>query len=778
MTARENLKRKLTRLQQQSKETGQVQLPASAVTLGAEAAIHFLLAAVLSGSVLLGDCAPFGVALVAAAGSGLCGAAALLGACFGYLCMLGFSQGLCYVSASILTFAVSFAFYDVKFFRRSWVMPLLAGLISGFSRTIVLSQAGWTPTGVVHFTLELLLVVTAAWCYRAVLLPMRARREDRLLTPSRQAGLLVLLSTLLMALVPLYLYKDISLGRCLAVLAVLCAAWQGGVATAAVVGVSMGAAMDLTASGIPLYTMAYALSGLAAGLCRGKRRLASALSYVLVNGAAVLWAWDRELPLSILYEVFFASIAFLLVPERPMRRLGVWLSPSVSGPSDLRAQKIVQQKLESTAQAFRTLGDSLRSAFRPPQNDNDVAMVFDRAASRVCRNCSLRGKCWKQDYTSTFNALNDATPAMVSRGKAEAADFPRHFSDRCLHFPHFVSAVNEELIALLYRRQYNARVQESRTAVCRQYAQLSDLLSSAAAEMSRELTPDPVGDRRLRQKMAELGLNVRAAAFRDSRGLLRVEVEGPGCSALARPGRVSDLSQLLGAPLRVEQGGEDALSLLQQEPLMAVAGVASQRKSGETVSGDAGTYFKRADGKLYVLLCDGMGCGPDANRESSLAVRLMEQFLQAGVQARQALSTLSSALALRGDESGGFTTVDLLQIDLFTGEGELFKMGAAPTYLKKGTSVQRLTGSSLPAGLGEGDPSLLDQFALRLSPGDTVLMVTDGICGTGDDSWIKEKLAQFDGASPKDLARDLITQSPQDATDDRTALVIRIEPRA
>lgn len=777
MTARENLKRKLTQLQQQSKETGQVQLPASAVTLGAEAAIHFLLAAVLSGSVLLGDCAPFGVALVAAAGSGLCGAAALLGACFGYLCMLGFSQGLCYVSASILTFAVSFAFYDVKFFRRAWVMPLLAGMISGFSRAIVLSQIGWTPTGVIHFILELLLVVTASWCYRAVLLPMRSRREDRLLSPSRRAGLLVLLSTLLMALVPLYLYKDISLGRCLAVLAVLSAAWQGGVTTAAIVGISMGTAMDLTASGIPLYTMAYALSGLAAGLCRGKRRLTSALAYVLVNGTAVLWAWDRELPLSILYEVFLASIAFLLIPERPMRRLGVWLSPGVSGPTDLRAQKLIQQKLESTAQAFRTLGDSLRSAFRPPQNDNDVATVFDRAASRVCRNCSLRGKCWKQDYTSTFNALNDATAAMVDRGKAEAADFPRHFSDRCLHFPNFLSAVNEELTALFYRRQYNARVQESRTAVCRQYAQLSDLLSSAAAEMSRELTPDSVGDRRLRQKVAELGLDVRAAVFRDGRGLLRVEVEGPGCAALSRPGRVADLSQLLGAPLRVEQTGENALSLLQQEPLMAVAGVAAQRKSGETVSGDAGTYFKRTDGKLYVLLCDGMGSGPDANRESSLAVRLMEQFLQAGVQARQALSTLSSALALRGEDSGGFTTVDLLQLDLFTGEGELFKMGAAPTYIKKGTSVQRLTGASLPAGLGEGDASLLDQFTLRLSPGDTVLMVSDGIGGTGDDGWIKEKLAQFDGASPKDLARDLITKSPQEATDDRTALVIRIEKR-
>ena len=778
MTAREQLKRKLLQLRQQSSRTGQIRLSAAAVTLGAETAIHFLLAAVLSGVVLLEDCAPFGVALVGAAGSGLCGGGALLGACFGYLCLLGFAQGLRHASASILTFAVAFAFYDVKFFRRPWVMPLVTGAINSFAGAIVLSRTGWRPTDVVRFLLEFLLTTLSVWCYREVLLPMRTRREDRLLTPARRGGLLFLTATLLMALTTLYIYRDISGGRCLGVLAVLASGWQGGVSAGAVVGVAMGAAMDLTAGGLPLYTMACALSGLAAGLCRGKRRLTAALAYVLVNGGTVLWAWDQDLSLSILYEVFLASVTFLLLPERPLRRLGVWLAPEMTGPADLRAQMLVRQKLEATARAFRTLGDSLRDAFRPPRNDNDVATVFDRAAGRVCRSCSLRGRCWKQDYTATFNALNDATPAMVDRGKAEAGDFPRNFADRCLHFPAFLSAVNEEYLALLYRRQYNARVRESRAAVCRQYAQLSELLGTAAAELSRELTPDLTGDRRLRQRVAELGLEVRTAVFRDGRGLLRVEAEGPGCTALARPSRVADLSLLLGAPLRVEREGEGGLALIQQEPLMAVAGVAARKKSGETVSGDAGTYFKRADGKLYVLLCDGMGSGPEANRESSLAVRLMEQFLRAGVRPRQALTTLSSALALRGEDTGGFTTVDLLQVDLFTGEGELYKMGAAPTYIKKGETVQRLTGASLPAGLAEGEPAALDQFPLRLNPGDTVLMVSDGVCGSGEDGWLREKLAGFDGASPKDLARELITQTPQEATDDRTALVIRLEKRA
>ena len=39
-------------------------------------------------------------------------------------------------------------------------------------------------------------------------------------------------------------------------------------------------------------------------------------------------------------------------------------------------------------------------------------------------------------------------------------------------------------------------------------------------------------------------------------------------------------------------------------------------------------------------------------------------------------------------------------------------------------------------------------------------------------------VARHPGCSPKELARELITHSPQEATDDRTALVIRLERRS
>ena len=489
----------------------------------------------------------------------------------------------------------------------------------------------------------------------------------------------------------------------------------------------------------------------------------SAIAPMEVFGVPLLWV-----------AAVGACVLALLVPEQILNWLGVWSAPEAA--ADPRAQRVVRQKLEQTAKAFRTLYDSLRSAFRVPENDNDVATVFDRVASRQCRGCSLRDRCWKADYNTTFNALNDATPAMVERGRAEARDFPRHFADRCIHFPDFVAVVNEELTALFYRRQYNARIRESRAAVCRQYAQLSELLGEAAAELSRELTPDVVGDRRLRGRLAELKLDVRASVYRDGRGLLRVEAEGPQCSALTRPSQLNDLSALLGVPLRVELEEEGAVSLLQQEPLMAVAGVAGADREGQSVSGDAGLWFKDGAGRLNFLLCDGMGSGPAAREDSGQALRLLEKFLRAGLAPEEALTTVSEALALRGEEDGGFTTVDLLQIDLFSGKSAVYKLGAAPTYLRKGGTVGRFTGAALPAGLAPGSP---DVTRLDLVPGDCVVLTSDGVADGEADDWLRELVAAFDGESPRELAQTVMEESEKRVgpADDRTTVVIQLKRR-
>ncbi len=742
---------------------------------------RFFLAAVLANGQIFGTCAPFALSLVGASGAGGAGFAALLGACLGHLWAGGLVGGLRYAAAAILIYSVAFAFYDVKLYASPWFMPAVCAGMSGITGFVYLSEGGWTPEKAVIFLTELTLTGGCTYFYRVALPPVpptEGQAADR-----RLISLLVLAGSLLVALAQVTV-GSVSLGRGLALLAVLLCAWQWGPGAGAAAGVCAGVAMDLALATLPLATLVASLSGLITGLTVKQNRALAALTFSLSGTAALLWVSPGGGIVPLLPEVWLSGVAFLLLPAPLLRRLDA-LSPARLAPRSLFRQThaAVGARLDGQAAAFRRLYQALRAAFPAPgANDGDPAAIFDRAAGQVCRDCAARSHCWQKDYSGTYSALNDALPKMMARGRGVATDFPAHFSARCLHFAQFLAAANQELSALLTRSQYAARLQTSRAAVCRQYDALAAALSSAAWEVSQELAPDPVLEARVARHLADRGMDAAPLVYRDAAGHLHLELSGQGLAPLAGPEEQTRLATLLGVPLRPGErrplrGGAEALTFAQAEPLVVTAGIAARKREGQTVSGDAGTWFKNEDGVLFVLLCDGMGAGPEAAADSRLAIDLLEAFLRAGTDPESALTTLSGALALREEAAGGFTTIDLVRLDLFTGEGTVYKLGAAPTYLRRGTLVSRMTGTALPAGLGTDRPSAPDVTRFAMRPGDLAVLVSDGVTDGEEDGPLRKLIAAWTGQRPKDLALALLEAAPSGG-DDRTAIVLRLENRA
>ena len=168
--------------------------------------------------------------------------------------------------------------------------------------------------------------------------------------------------------------------------------------------------------------------------------------------------------------------------------------------------------------------------------------------------------------------------------------------------------------------------------------------------------------------------------------------------------------------------------------------------------------FQTERGAWCLLLADGMGSGEPARKESALTCRLLREFLEAGVAPEAALKTLNSAMALRGAETGSFTTIDLCVFDPGTGEAVFYKFGAAPSYLKKGGVVRRVTGGSLPAGL-RGTAAVPDVTRAPLEPGSFAVMISDGVADPGQDEWLQNLLAGWSGDDPQVLAGLILTES-------------------
>lgn len=781
MSAKEELKAK-ARL---ARETGQVVLRWPAVVRTAEYVIRMLLACMLAGAELFGGYAPFALGLTAASGTGLEGMASLIGACVGYLAFRGFVDALPYIAACILTFSVSFAFYDVKLYRQGWFMPVVAALLGGITVFVSISDELTGPVQWVYFASSLLLVAASTYFYRLALSVWKGNETESDLSERQLVCLFILGCTLQVSLAQVYLPGHLSLGCVAGAVAAMAAAWKGGAGLGAAVGVCTGLAMDLALGQVPCYTMCFAFAALMTGVFWKQGKLFAALTFVLANAAVVLWVWEGTSTPGILYEVFAASVVFMVLPDKLLRRVSaLTVRESAAGSGlDARVREYGRERLEDTARAFRELYDGLRTAFRRVAvNDADGSGVFHRAANRVCVQCALRDRCWQREYPATMNALNDGLPAMMKRGKGDAEDFPLHFRTRCLNFPLLLATANEELTALRYRRQFQSRARESREHVCRQYGLFARLLDEVVRQMDFDPTRDPKREKRVRQRLNALGIQGNCAVWYDREGHLIVEVAAAEPGALKEDEERSRLARLMGVnltgPEEVQNGEETRLRWRQCEPLMAVAGVAARKKEGQTVSGDAGAWFKTENGGLYVLLCDGMGSGPDAHRESTDAINLLEKFLRAGMEPDEALNTLSCALALRCEEEGGFTTVDLFRLDLYTGEAGFYKLGAAPTYVRRKGVVTRVAGSALPAGLTVGD-SGADVSKMRLEPGDSVVLISDGVASGEEDGWVKEALAQYDGTDPKSLASALMEGSAQQqgATDDRTAVVLTVKER-
>lgn len=744
-------------------------------------AVRFLLSAVLAGAELMGGHAPFALALVGVCRPGGEGLAALLGAALGYLSFRGVIGGLRYIAAAMMVYAVALALGEFELYRRPWFMPGAAAVVNGVVGFVYQSAAGWSRGDGVGFATEVALTAGGVYLFRAGFDAWEKRRPGGAFTVVQGAGLLALAAALMMSLARVTVAGDYSLGRVLCVPVVALCAWKGGPGVGAAAGVAAGLAMGFTA-GLPAwYTLMYALPGLFTGIFSKQGRLMCTAAYGLCTAAAVLWTWESGTGAAFGWETAAGLAVLLVLPDKLLRRLAGLARQEEPEGEDDRARELAARRLRQTAEAFRTVSAGLRLSFQPvPPNDGDAARIFDRAADRVCARCKQKERCWQREYQATKTALSDALPAMLDRGAGAMEDFPPHFSSRCIRFDAFLVAANGELSALLSRRQYDSRVRESRAAVCAQYGHMAAVLDRTAAELAQEPALDVRRQRLIKQRMAALGLEGRCTVYADPFGHLQIEVEGQGAEQLCREGELERLSGLVGCPLREVDSGRGRAHLCQREPLMAVAGVASSNREGQAVSGDAGVWFKDGSGKLNFLLCDGMGSGSAAREDSDTALRLLEKFLRAGLEPEEALETVGEALALRGEEQGGFTTVDLLQIDLFSGAGGVYKLGAAPTYLRRGGAVERLAGESLPAGVPAGSGGIPDAFQLALDAGDCVLLVSDGITTGRDDRWVRQLLSDFDGLSPQELAGRVLKESggKGGGGDDRTVIAIKLDVRS
>lgn len=265
------------------------------------------------------------------------------------------------------------------------------------------------------------------------------------------------------------------------------------------------------------------------------------------------------------------------------------------------------------------------------------------------------------------------------------------------------------------------------------------------------------------------------------------------------------LSKLLHNHMSVAPGmpayvGEEETKLVFREEVrfFMTTGVARATKEGELASGDNFTMTELMEGTFLAVISDGMGSGDRANQDSNMIIELTEQFMEAGFGKEAAANMMNDLMIVKTQEPRT-ATLDLMKCNLYSGECEFLKMGAAPTFLYTGGEVQVLVDCSLPLGLLSGSIRTEEKGVQScfLHPGDVMVMVSDGILDSMTDSMEKEMydsdgrkncygsfcrmLKSYDFISCKDLANQILGMAIMaeggKIADDMTVLVMQLQER-
>lgn len=229
-------------------------------------------------------------------------------------------------------------------------------------------------------------------------------------------------------------------------------------------------------------------------------------------------------------------------------------------------------------------------------------------------------------------------------------------------------------------------------------------------------------------------------------------------------------------------GKEDKVlqTYVSEDKLTISVGIATKTKDNSEVSGDNVLKLMLADGKMLLALSDGMGSGREASKSSQTAIKMIKRLIGSGFEKETALELINTSIAMKAKDEV-FATLDISILDLYSGNIEVLKNGACPTFIKRGKDIKVIHAISLPAGILNSIDSVV--FDADIKTGDIIVMCTDGIIDANREAINKEEafmqfLQNINIENPQKIA-DIIVKECIDygygkANDDMTVIVAKI----
>lgn len=369
------------------------------------------------------------------------------------------------------------------------------------------------------------------------------------------------------------------------------------------------------------------------------------------------------------------------------------------------------------------------TADKIPDESEKIQLEVTGRLCACCEGCSV---CWTSG-ASISDGIKMLADAVRKRMKTEEI-VQNRYVEGCPHYTRMVEAATEAFARIELNEAWYRRLTENRRVIAAQLDAMAELMedwcrAEKCIDKKRRLRLS-----RIYVYTKETGIQVENAHIYENvrqQICIKADVCTKADGGIEISRYVQSVSRAMGVKLRQAQGTVSIISdertsvvLYEENQFYALSGVATKKKTGSQANGDSCSMFQLDDGMYHVCVSDGMGSGKQAQAESTLVVDLLEKLLEAGFSRESALKLMNSAMVISAGEES-YSTVDFATIDMYTGELELTKTGAAPSFIKSGKGVSIIENESLPAGVDAAQESIHSKNTLQ--SGDFLVMVTDGV---------------------------------------------------
>lgn len=551
---------------------------------------------------------------------------------------------------------------------------------------------------------------------------------------------------------------------------VLAISRRSGFAAAAVTAVLCGACLGVTY--VPVFlaisVAAYCLMDLSPAAAAAVSCLVGSLTEYFLGGSQN----ERSF-----FLPFLCGCVLFCTAIKITNTYALSLAPSNPKPSKKPATSPFSDKnasFEHLSDAFFSLSESffrLGRHLKKPSG-TELKQLCDEAFDEICPLCPNRTVCWEEKYSVMKEIVSRLAAGIGKTGVLADSDIPSELPALCGLHENVIAEIRARTAGLSRARFSGEKAQ----IFALDYGAMSKIIKETLEMQKERNTQNTAAERAVRERLSVLGFEPLSVTVLGERGKqISLLLPAPALDAKRLSYLSEQLRTCLGtclSPLHMTEH-EDSILLSCKETPCFTWKRGSSFAASEGVCGDAISSFSDAEnGYFYALLCDGMGSGMEAALTARLASTFLQKLLSAGVRPETALRMLSDFLRLgrNGGSEESSTTVDLLQLDEYTGKGVFFKCGAAPTYVKRAGSIFKLSANTLPLGILKENSEKRIEF--DLSEGDVTVMVSDGIGGEEECLWLLDYLNSTEETNPEVIATFLTeAASTHGRRDDLSALV-------